>query len=422
MKFIFSFLFCIVLLSPALADNTNQCANTPAYNENQCKRIGGCYYDDEDGCQRCDTHHYGASGVCHQCANETDGVWSWDPDYSYKEHSIYDATQGNNPGLASCPWFCEAGYYRGGSTNSNNEYCIPCPAHSTNCKADGDSALTYDTVQCDTGFTASRNNDTHSVGCCIANSTWNPSSGQCECNDYFFMSNDNSTCLDCPALDGHVQSGNFTNITKCLLPHSCENDDGSIKLNLIKTGNKYYCGECGFGIQTTQINAIVECDCTSVWANNNAWANNNNTPIPSGTQCVCPDGATASGNKCLCSNDQVVKRIGNTFSCAECSSIVTNSVFGSNAASSSSAVYADSTHGCVCTNGYYKSGSASFCQPCPAGHTTDPIGASARTSCIMTTNIKLCLPNTARTANGASQQCIQPVPPSSIITSNYSSN
>ena len=209
MKFIFSFLFSVLLISPVFAE----CNSTTS--ENDCTCAGWEFNGVE--CGQCARYEYSPEGdpVCHPCAAQnSDNTWTWSITPP-TPNSIFDYDNASN-GQSECPWKCanryyknntgdsctectpnsstpdfpnggatdisackcNAGYYMGGA--GNNE-CEPCPSNSANCQSSGASGLSYDTVTCNNGYVPVIAND-NTVTCqqCPPNTAPN-NNGQCEC-------------------------------------------------------------------------------------------------------------------------------------------------------------------------------------------------------------------------------------------------
>lgn len=359
---------------------------------------------------------------------------------------------------------CEAGYVKLLDRNNNwisSLGCVTAPANpwiqvsndSTKYKCATHATLTINgnsvTCDCPTGSTFNSNDcactgnyhfvgttDNYTCAGCPSNSSWDAQTQQCYCNDPtstdlagYFWNNAKTECIKCPTpSDTAPYEGDSNYISDCAGYYSCDIDDAH--LNLIKVGNKYYCGTCGFGMNTELENTTIECNCASVGANNT------NSPTPSGQQCACPNGASNSNNKCVCNTSPATilkTSSNNTFSCVSCSNIVANSIFQANIQSgSTSIVYTDgfslnsnnnACNACICDTGYYKNGNRNECTNCPIGLTTTDSGATSRDDCKMTKTVKLCLVtnNTNRTTSNATQ-CMQPIPQSADMTDVWPNN
>ena len=208
---------------------SGQCVEKCPTNSNtgSCENYDGCYTDAEfGGCSPCGPGTYNNTNGATSCISCSS--------FSYSTGQIFDATYDNTYGLNTCPWICDTGYYRGGTSDDT---CYSCPEHANNCTTTG---LTYSDVHCGDGYTASTTT-THTVSCqsCSdANATNN--NGICYCKTGYYSNGTptglNTLCTACPA--GTTSNAGATSKTSCHMTSNTQFCDanGENCMNLIPSG------------------------------------------------------------------------------------------------------------------------------------------------------------------------------------------
>lgn len=240
------------------------------------------------------------------------------------------------------------------------------------------------------------------------------------------QSNNQAECLSCPDASHPKSYGtqDITNIGTCTCPTNT---------NLIKTTesnvDKYYCGQCGVGVQPNTNNGISTCTCpaTSNRVHGNQAYRTNNGPV----ECACPSGANWDSNRCKCSaNKYLSQGTDGVYSCESCPEHSTSTVGSTNvndcqcdddfptrildennkligcSACADNAIFHNGS--CQCKSGYYDDG-ASSCAQCPIG-TTTTIGATQRSDCKMTSATKFCY------GSGDNKKCMHLIPAGTVIS------
>jgi hypothetical protein len=209
MKFILSFLFIFVFLSPSFAIIAEDCSpyTTDAAT---CSNQPGCYWDEFDDipCRKCPTGFACVNGEQTQCTN-TLGAHQQHP-LGASECSDFICTDGwvsngsyctpNCTGISepkflpageeNCDnWKCRENYYRGGASNDN---CLTCPTNANTCSQGTDTT----TVTCQTGFIKSITNGVVTCSTCPEHAE--QSGNTCVCSIGYY-GDGNSSCTACPA-------------------------------------------------------------------------------------------------------------------------------------------------------------------------------------------------------------------------------
>ena len=211
MKFIFSFLFTFIFISPVIADNI--CVNL---SNSVCPATPGCVWE-EGECSQCQSGTYSAAGenTCNSCPTGFDSGWATQhkahPDGagSCNDFICTDGYVKSNDGqscVLNCSgitepkflpdgetncdnWQCRAGYYRGGT---NNDECKTCPDNSDNCGII--YGLTTATVTCESGYIKSVSNGIVTCSTCPEHAE--QSGNTCVCTTGYY--GDGNTCTACP--------------------------------------------------------------------------------------------------------------------------------------------------------------------------------------------------------------------------------
>lgn len=309
MKFIFSFLFIIVSLSSAFAD---QC---PANSNNPSGCDAGCRYDADEGeCVFCDhgTYNDGTfTNGCHVCATQdaTTNEWTWSitPPTA---HSIYDNDHATD-GQSACPWTCDDGYYK----NNAGDACLHCPLKPI-----------------DTGYNAS------TMYAIIQTHENQNNISQCYCGQ-----NANLIKMDKP-IPGQQTS-----------PLNAQYD------------HLYFCGTCGTAKPAAIDASPIICDKFVQTHSNPAYGEEfDNNSIRMAYK--CPDHATynTDSQKCVCTSttgaasaDMECDYLSNTDTPCSCSLTCDESKH---------LVPSGNSYVCYCDYDYY--GDANGCTRCPAGTVT----------------------------------------------------
>lgn len=371
MKFILSFFLYIIFLSPVFATVTDSSTCNNIDTSNTCKSTNGCGdWDDDFGCSQCQsgTYNNGSTQSCQSCEND-----------SNYQAIVSDPLKRHPAGASSCSDFiCESGYIQSGND------CI--------------------------------------LNCTLTDGYYLPA-GATSCNDWqcdigWYRNQNRTACVQCPS--GTTTTGyDSADISQCQC-QSKSNDNNAMSLLLIQiTGNQYYCGWCGDGIITTANTNPVQCTCYH-GANivNGEQTVANNIPV----QCVCPSGTAnidTTTNTCQCGADHYLKSNNGTWTCAQCPSHSHHSTIGSEDVNDcvcdedhptrifddnnkliecgqcpdSNSTYDSATNKCKCIKGYYDTtpeANTVSCAPCPAGATTNGIGAQSKTACTMNSSTQFC--------------------------------
>lgn len=200
------------------------------------------------------------------------------------------------------------------------------------------------------------------------------------CQNGYFDDVAHNECFGCPtSTSGFMSyraSADISHISTC---NSCGSDKYIIKKTVTENGEqgyKYYCGTCGLNVTQTETgNGTNVYTCTCPTTTNH----NQDLFSTSYTECVCPTGATWNGTQCVCNDPDetiVLDTITNLYVCSSCSD--------------SHAVLDDGV--CKCDIGYYgtTNGLQTSCSKCPAGTTTNAIGATNVSQCQMSSNTQFC--------------------------------
>ena len=278
MKKILTLFVCMLCLFPILANADGPCNN---YNDNRstCLAFGGCYWDapddpDDPGyCNSCYGNEYHEScditqsncdNACHTCATGSGTTWNWDSNAPHPSNSIFDYANATL-GQSSCPWICEADYYK-----SNNS-CQQCPTNSTSTQGATDidsckcnvgyymggtnpgcidcsnvpyllcnaTGLTYTSneLSCASGYTLTRNASTYTVTCeptPCPNQYATRVNGTCVCIAGYY--GDGTTCNECPK--GTTSPQGSQNKSDCTMTSATQFCDGNGEhcMHLIPSG------------------------------------------------------------------------------------------------------------------------------------------------------------------------------------------
>lgn len=277
MKFVFSFLFVFIFLSPSFATiaTAENCATNSTAN---CTQQPGCFFDEldeETPCRLCSAGFACINGEATQCTNtlgahqqhpagaSSCSDWECTDDYfpidtngdgTPDECSACDPTTlpDNAEFTDSCTWRCIIGYYKtnntctecptgstttaAGATDisqctctgnfymSGNNTCTACPSNTAEC-----AGLSVDNVTCQTGLIK---NITNGVVTCSSCPEHTQQSGNtCICSDGYY--GDGDTCTACPA--GTTSNTGATSDADCHMTSSTQFCDaaGENCLNLI---------------------------------------------------------------------------------------------------------------------------------------------------------------------------------------------
>ena len=305
MKFIFSFLFGILLISPVFAECNS---TTPA---NDCTCAGWGWDNNTGECKSCNYYEYSPANdsICHPCATQnSDNTWTWSITPP-TPNSIFDYDNASN-GQSECPWKCDAdnGYYK----NNAGTACIACPngnhfieesepqQNISQCSCSGGKHLIYTT------FTNSNNETMYKYFCgyCYEQNIDNSVSGlvstdsnnitTCNCgvinaNDNYSSSSQMCACPNgatfgtdsckCPA-DHYMQT--VAGVSSCEhCPDHAHSPAGSDEKNDCQ------CTEAGFETANYDTNNILE-SCTACGAN---------AEYHNGT-CMCKPNYYGNGQEC----------------------------------------------------------------------------------------------------------------------------
>lgn len=215
MKFILSFLFTFIFISPVFATITTEeeCSVYNAYE--QCSTYPGCYWSEFEDipCKQCTPGFECVNGNMNQCTNTlgahqqhpagasscddficTDGyIKSADGQSCVLNCSGITEPKFLPDGETNCDnWQCRAGYYRGGT---NNDECKTCPSNSDNCTTNGGNyGLTTATVTCEYGYVKSVSNGIVTCSTCPEHAE--QSGNTCICTTGYY--GDGNTCTACP--------------------------------------------------------------------------------------------------------------------------------------------------------------------------------------------------------------------------------
>ena len=367
MKFILSFLFAFVFISPVMAaynPGTSAEICSDINNSDNCKTQVGCGdYDNELGCSQCQsgTYNDGNFSECQPCSSDTD--------YTVIDN---DQTKRHPDGAASCAdWVCATGYTQSGDS------CYPF-----DCNFPDGQILRPGATSCDDWF--------------------------CDMNYYAY----GGSCFYCPG-NGTTDSGGNTIAAGVGVCSQCSDNNQNIIANI--QGSTYYdgykespyfCGACGDN--TTYDQGTFSCVCNVTYSHQNSLLT-----------CACPTGSNSDGTQCVCDNGRYMNRVSQQcLSCpanAECSNnevtcdqntvrtensdgTVTCATCGVNAG-----VVSD-----VCTCDVNAYGNGTNCTKCPAGTFLTTRGTedspTAVTGCHMTHETLFC------DANG--ENCMQLIPES----------
>lgn len=258
MKFIFSFLFGILILSPTFA--SYECTENTS--EDQCTCAGWGY--GSWGCEECGDKQYSPSGdsACYDCVTcDINNNCSWITGVPHPNNSTFDTTN-TQTGQPSCPWVCNDGYF----DDTEHKQCLFCPtntsgfmsypngeAPTSNC-ANSCSGGKYiiDTLEsanstshryycgtCGLGTQSSNgavstctcynapgvnrvygggpNRTTNRIECeCTAGATWQDGACKCGVNTYLTPTNDGYICQSCPTHSSTLQQIGKTSPDECL--------------------------------------------------------------------------------------------------------------------------------------------------------------------------------------------------------------
>lgn len=377
MKFIFSFFLAVIFLSPVWATVTETCPTTAPEGtqlSDYCKQTPGCKWS-MGSCTPCQSGYYNDGTFtdgCHACDNGFDTGWS----DLHKQHPA---------GASSCAdWECVSGYNL--VNIAGVETCQLC-----------DPADLYPHAE----FVNS-----NAEGCAQ------------QCSQGYYGANANN-CQECPT--GSTTNGaGATNISHC----TCQSKSNGISLLLIQiTGNQYYCGQCGDGINSN----TNPTTCTCFHGANVIDGNQTTQNIP--IQCKCPLNThtiDTTTNTCKCGNDYYLKNDNGTYTCAQCPTHSHHSLIGSEDVNDcicdsayptrvydennkltgctqcpdDNSVYDSDDNTCKCKKGYYNTSTdpnTVSCTECPAGSTTlntattpNGIGATTRSACTMDSSTRFC--------------------------------
>ena len=380
MKFILSFLFTFVFISPVMATVAESCAVIST-------NASGCSLGCEDttglgeGCYPCLSGYYNNGTFtdgCHSCSGNSDyeaiqqdqtkqhpaGASScsdWectsgtpiDTDNDNIVDSCADCDPNSLPSNAvfvdaSCNWICNAGWYR------YNNGCASCPTGYVNPVA---GATSISQCNCPTGQ--------------------NIIADQNDATPYFCGVCDNSTHYDNFSCVCDIQKANYDdNLTSCSCPGNSSNNNGTCvcqgqRVMVRNSQGQYECQSCAANAEYVD----GACRCRAGYYGDGQ------------TSCTpCPNGSvTVVNGSCGCSEG------------------VTDGVCGDE--NCPGAAGATEISQCQCKPNYYKVGDTDTfsCSLCPAGTFSD-LNSSGIGSCQMNHNTQFC------DANG--ENCMQLIPES----------
>lgn len=328
MKFIFSFLFGILILSPTFA--SYECSEDTSSDE--CKCAGWGY--DSWGCSQCTNTQYSPANdsVCHDCIDDSG---NWTAGAQPVPNSIFD-TDHATYGQSSCPWVCIDGYFKSITNTSNNQAeCLSCP--------DTSQPVSYGPQ------------DITNIGDC-----------SCPTDTYLIKTIESDGAKYYCGTCGVGTPSNTGNIKTCTCPATSNRVHGNQEYKTIS-------------------NTLVECACPSGanWDSNRCKCSANKY-LSQGTDGAyscesCPEHSTSdvgstNVNDCRCDSDFPKRNLDENNNLIGCSACADNAIFHNGS--------------CQCNSGYYGDG-ASSCTQCPIG-TTTTIGATQRSDCKMNHNTKFC--------------------------------
>lgn len=409
MKFIFSFLFGILILSPTFA--SYECTGNTQQGQCNCAGWGWVNLDENSGfCEQCSQTQYSPANdsVCHDCI-DSGGNWAEGP--TRPMHSIFD-TNHATAGQASCPWICDSGYFE----NDAGDACSQCPTAAGNdIKTYTDTAAnigncnscSYKSLIKTTKTTPNGSTDSYYCGLCGSqgmNVTQNPDHS---CN--------------CPTGTNHTNGENNYNnmLVECACPegaswrqNKCVCDDPNKSLTLDSTTNKYVCSSCTSPYATNDGNGT--CTCNAGYYGNPVGLNTVCHACPTNSTSVVNGVANAAGatsiDQCKCDQNHPIRSTNTTTGAVTCSACP------SNATSYNYTTGTDFEYECKCDANYYGNGYIS-CDKCPAG-TTKAVGGSSgsngrqapttQADCKFSNNTKFCVPSTTRTVDNSGYVCFTP--------------
>lgn len=253
MKFIFSFLFGILILSPTFA--SYECTGNTQQDQCNCAGWGWVNLDENSGfCEQCSETQYSPANdsVCHDCI---DSNGNWAESITRPTHSIFD-TNHATAGQPSCPWVCDNGYFE----DSGHNECFQCPTQ-------GATPQTYtdptNIGNCSCGSTKKlikTNGNEYYCGLCgvgISGTTSANNITQCNCASVYGANNVHGSKVEysnirveCACPDGATWNG-----TQCV----CNDPDETIDLDTIT--NLYVCRSCSDAYAHLDNNGTGNCLC-----------------------------------------------------------------------------------------------------------------------------------------------------------------
>lgn len=311
MKFIFSFLFIFIFLSPVFATYStgtqeSVCANMES---SICQSTNGCFWQPDGWCEQCEIGFECYNGQKIQCTNTLGANqqhpagaascsdWECVDDYfpvdtngdgTPDECSACDPTTlpQNAQFTDSCTWRCNTGFYKNGNA------CNSCPSNST---TTAPGATNVSQCQCEQNKYLTQNNGEYICKSCPTHS-FTYSSGStsitdCQCEAQYYMggANDNQ-CISCP------EHGNCAYAGRTYLTATCAS---GYQKNIDTTNHTFSCDDC------SDSNATFDgtiCKCNANYYGEPNGLNTTCTACPAGTT-----GAAGATAKSACHMTQNTK-------------------------------------------------------------------------------------------------------------------
>ena len=356
MKFIFSFLFGILILSPTFA--SYECTDNTQKDQCKCAGWGWVDLDENSGfCEQCGQTQYSPANdsVCHDCIDYTG---NWAADAQDVSNSIFDTDHATS-GQSSCPWVCANNYF----DDVAHTECFACPLPSS-------------------GFMSYRAN---------ANISHISTCNSCNQNQYIIqrdviINNEPKNVYYCGTCGLNIQpTATDTNIYTCNCPETTNHNTNTFTTNY----NECVCPESASWSNTSN-----RCKCSA-----NKYLSPGTDGVYSCKTCPsngnCPEGSTWESATCATGYKKVPNTTDHTFTCESCSD-------------SNATLYGNV---CKCNAGYYgtQNGLDTECTQCPIG-TTTTIGATQRSDCKMNHNTKFCY------GSGDNKKCMHLIPAGTVIS------
>ena len=256
MKFIFSFLFGILILSPTFA--SYECTENTQQDQCNCAGWGWVNLDENSGfCEQCSETQYSPANdsVCHDCI---DSNGNWAESITRPTHSIFD-TNHATAGQSSCPWVCDDGYF----DDTEHTQCLFCPTNTSGFMSypDGETPTSDCANSCSGGkyiieTLSSTNATTHRYYCGECGLGTQSSNGVVS----------TCTCYNAPGVNRVYGGGpnRTTNRIECECPNEAEWNSSTQqcecsnnKVLAQNTDGEWYCADCP--TNSTKRNNVCKC-------------------------------------------------------------------------------------------------------------------------------------------------------------------